>query len=156
MDMMNPPSGPFIPIGQAILSAPVAFADGVALSVPFDQLIFNKGDSLKFPNPPIVNTPLGVGPGFWLVQAQFALSVAPATSVLAQLAMGSGSQIDQASCKWGSVNAGSLALNSMQFNSYTPLQAGNVFAGLQLLITGTGTAGNVTAAKILVFRLGQA
>lgn len=154
MDMQNPASGPFVPIGRALLSAPVAFSDGVLLSVPFDEIQFNKGSCIKAPNPTIAGFPLAVGPGLYLIQAQFTLSSSP-TTVLASLICESSSQTDSATCKWAAANAGSLSLNSNQLASYAALQAGNAFAGLRLNITGTGAGGNVTGAQILVFRMGQ-
>ncbi len=156
MDLQNPPSGVFVPIARAILTAPAAFTAGATLSVPFDTIQFNKGSCLKVPAPPIAGFPLAVGPGLYLIQAQFSLSVTPATSVQAELICESGSQTDVAVVTWGSVNAGSIMLNSNQLASYAALQAGNAFAGVTLNITTTGAPnGNVNGAQILVFRMGQ-
>jgi hypothetical protein len=155
MDLINPPSGTFVPIALAALSAPVAFVDGVEKSVPFDELLFNKGSALKFPDPAIPGFSIGGGPGLWLVQAQFTLSVAP-TTVLAKLVAESGSQTTQSSIKQAAATQGALTLSGLFLNSTAPLQADNVFTGFQLLITGTGAGGNITGAQLLVFRLGNA
>lgn len=155
MDLQQPPSGTFLPIGQADISAAVAFTGGTPLSVPFDRIQFNKGEALRAPNPAIPDVYLGVGPGLWLFQAQFSLSVAPATSVVAQLQCESDSQLLQSQVKWGSVDHGVISLNALQLNSYAALQVDNIFAALRLIITGTGTSGNVTSAQIFAFRMGQ-
>lgn len=155
MDLQNSPSGPYVPIALAMLSAPVAFSDGVAKSVPFDLISYNKGAALKAPNPAIAGFYVGGGPGLWLVQAQFTLSAAP-TTVLAQLVAESGSQTTSASIKQASATQGALSLSALMLDSTDPLQADNIFTGFQLVITGTGAGGNINGAQLLVFRLGNA
>lgn len=154
MDLINSPSGPFVPIALATLSAPTAYADGVAKSVPFDELLFVKGEALKFPDPAVPTFFLGGGSGLWLVQAQFTLSNAP-TTVLAKLVAESGSQTTETSLKQAAASEGSLSLSAFMRDSTSPLSEGNIFTGFQLVITGTGASGNINGASLLVYRLGN-
>lgn len=154
MDLQNSPSGPFVPIALATLSAPTSYSDGVAKSVPFDEILFNKGEALQVPDPAIPDFFIGGGPGLWLVQAQFTLSNAP-TTVLAKLIAESGSQTTETSLKQAAASEGCLMLSALMRDSTSPLQEGNIFTGFQLVITGTGASGNINGAQLLVYRLGN-
>lgn len=158
-----PPSGPFVPIAVLGISGPKAFVSGTPLQVPFDVVKFAKGDigySLGFgarQKPAIAGYSFGFGPGLYIAQAQFKLSVPQGTTLKTGLTIATGSQQFIAGRVVGATNDGDSAfVNALVPVTDTDLDPTNlVLAAIGLSITATGTSGNVIAAELLLYKLTQ-
>jgi hypothetical protein len=152
MDPRIPPSGPFSPIALLSLSAPQAFADGVADSIDFDTVTYEKGDIGRIVTPNVSGIIFAVGPGLYLIQVQIVTSVAVAIELSTELL--TGSTATPSANKNAATDRIQNTNNSAVRKSDTPFSA-DIFAGLIVGFKGTGAAGNITTAQALIQRLGS-
>lgn len=153
--MRNPPSGPFVPTAAIGLTAAKAFTSATPFTVPFDLVLLKKGDVGELLNPADSGAVFGIGPGLYLILAQFTLSVAQGTSLKSTLSANTGTRQNIAQRTLGAANiSDSICLTAYLPPGDTPFDAGaGVFAGVGFQIVGTGTSGNVTAAELAIFQI---
>lgn len=143
------PSGQLAPVALLSLSAPLAFGDGVAKPIAFDEVTFTKGDPGTLIHPPLASVlSFACGPGLYLVQCQLKLSVT----------------VDKIECVIGSDDAQNIVFQAADTGlidhatwsgtlffpaSKTPVSP-TVFAALGASITATGAAGNIDEARLYI------
>lgn len=152
MDPRIPPSGPFTPIALLSLSAPQAFTDGVADSIDFDTVSYEKGDIGKIVNPNVSGIIFAMGPGLYLVQVQIVLSVAVTIELSTEIL--TGSTATPSSNKNVTVDRAQNMNNSTVRKTDTPFSPA-IFGGLIVGFKGTGASGNINTAQALIQRLGS-
>lgn len=146
------PSGPFQPIARLSISAPVAFTTTVLKAVPFDVVDFLKGDIGRI-QADIPGRPFAIGPGLYLVQAQFVLSVSQ-TTILASIGVADGSSSLTSAVQSSGNTRCAISGNFLLPPADLPLDPGNdIFAALGLDITATGGSGNINNCQLLISKL---
>lgn len=148
------PSGAFTPVARLKIAAPVPFLTTVAKVVPF-VVDYMKGDCGRFLSTPVGGSNLAIGPGLYLAQCDFVLSVAQ-TSIVADLTVennkvgGNYSEEKQAIApRVVQLTCQALLLPGEPFISVPD----DVYGIVALSLTATGTSGNITDASILLTKL---
>jgi hypothetical protein len=150
---MNPrasPSGPFQSIGRFSISAPQAFADGVDEDIVFNRVDFLQGEGLSIEDP--LTGHIEIGPGLYFAQCQVSISAGMALELNIEIADGTVESDGFNATALGSVI--STTCNGLLFTTDTPLTPA-VFGHIRVSFQGTGAAGNIEIAELVVYKLAE-
>lgn len=152
MVLYNPrtsPSGQEAPVAVLRLSADLPFTDGVAVTLPFDELAFIKGDAGRIIDPVVGGISFASGPGLWFFDMYYNLDVDVDRAQGVVGASTGTSNINRVSDQLDTGHLGSLAFSGHILIPGTdaPLHTTDpiIFCGWGCAFQGFGASGNVLA-----------